>query len=155
MFSSWSPGAHDLLCYISQWPASAHSSLAVQTCLHSNGHIRWMSPKPRWTRQLSCPLTVTSLLEYCAVTVGYYWVRKLTRNLDMNWQWIPFWFREMDPTRCLACHRDLQRAVITCPFGPVMIISEITLRSVSCLPVHCEDTIYGLSREYLLDSIQC
>ena len=36
------------------------------------------------------------------------------------------------------CHRDFQRAMITRPFGPVMIIPEVTLRSVSCLAVHCE-----------------
>jgi hypothetical protein len=72
MFSSWSSEAHDILCYISQWPAEAHCYLHYRTCLHSNGNIRWMSHNPGWTRQLSCPLTVTSLLEYCAVTVGYY-----------------------------------------------------------------------------------
>jgi hypothetical protein len=56
------------------------------------------------------------------------------------------WFRETGSNRCLMCHRDLQRAMITCPFGPIMIIPEVTIRSISCLAVHCEDTIYGLSR---------
>ena len=107
MFSSWSSEAHVLLCYISQWPSEAHCYLQYRTCLHSDGNIRWMSHNHGWTRQLSCPLTVTSLLEYCAVTVCYYWVRKLTSNLDMNWRWIPFWLRE-------RIQQDVLRVIVIC-----------------------------------------
>jgi hypothetical protein len=109
MFSLWSPGAHDLLCYISQWPAEAHCHLQYRTCLHSNGHIRWMSPKPRWTRQLSCPLTVTSLLEYCAVTVRLLLSAEANPQFGYEWRWILCWFRWTNLSEGPTCSRDLQK----------------------------------------------
>ena len=138
MFSSWSPGAHDLLCYNSQWPASAHLSLAVQTCLHSNGHIRWMSPKPRWTRQLSCPLTVTSLLEYCAVTVRLLLSAEANPQFGYEWRWILFWFRWTDLARGPTCSRDLQKYSGYVPFGPVMLCCEVTFIRILLTCILCE-----------------
>ena len=161
VFSTW-PSWSDLhlptLHYNSSWPSWSDLPKLMITsrhsiCLTQLSYVRSICNNHRWTRQLSCPLMVMPLLKDNDVTGGYYWMRKLTRNTDTDWLWIPIWFREIGSWWVWRVNVICSVQWFMCHLGPVRIMLK-DQNPVNCLFCILWDKDLCWRQRLLEDSIQ-